>query len=387
MKKKTLLLGTCLCLMLSVAACGKKQDAEQNPSEVVTTTEQTNDGEATPTESLAEAPSEDPISKTYSKVTVTLGQYKGIEVTEMPIEVTDEEIQSQLDSFQEIYGKPIPLTDRTDVRTGDTVNIDYLGKIDDVAFDGGTATGATLTIGSGQFIPGFEDGLIGKKVGETLDVPCTFPETYSNNPDLAGKEAIFTVTINYIDSGKREELTDAVVAENDINGNKTIDQLTSYIKTTLTSNKEELKESQKVYDIMEKAIANTTFEDLDQAEIDDFAEYLTSSYEDYASQYGLGLEVYVGYMGYTLDEFKAEMQKSAEFNIRKRYLLQQVVSSENITLTEEEYSNGLASYAKDYNYDDVAKFETAYGGRDVVQGDLLLDKANQMIIESAVVIQ
>ncbi len=348
MKKRALLLGTCLSLMLTMVACGNK-DKESN-------------------------------------VKVTLGQYKGIEVTMPSTEVTEEEIEERLDSFNETYGTPIKVTDRTDVRDKDTVNIDYVGKIDGVAFEGGTATGAALTIGSGQFIEGFEDGLIGKNVGETVDVNCTFPEDYSNT-EVAGKDAVFTVTINYIDSGEREPLTDEVIAANDTNGNKTIEEYKEYIRTNLQQTKENNANTQKELDILTKAIDNATFEGIQQKEFDDFETYMKQNYESAATQYGVDLETYIYFFfgGMTLDEFNTELKSAAEFNVRQRYLFEEIIKEENLKLSDEEYEERLAVYMEEYGYTDKDKFVTDMGGKEIVENSALMDKVMDIIISSAVV--
>ncbi|MCR5502642.1 MAG: trigger factor [Lachnospiraceae bacterium] len=143
---------------------------------------------------------------------VTLGEYKGIEISLEEPSVTDEEIQERLDSLVASYKTYEEVTDRDDVRNGDIANIDYEGKKDGVAFEGGTAKGYDLGIGTGTFIPGFEDGLIGMKVGETRDVPLTFPENYGN-ADLAGQDVIFTVTVNGLKIEKETVLDDAFAAK------------------------------------------------------------------------------------------------------------------------------------------------------------------------------
>ena len=348
MKKRALLLGTCLSLMLTMVACGNKD--------------------------------------TESNVKVTLGQYKGIEVTMPSTEVTEEEVQERLDSFNNTYGTPIKVTDRTDVRDKDTVNIDYVGKIDGVAFEGGTATGAALTIGSGQFIEGFEDGLIGKNVGETVDVNCTFPEDYSNT-EVAGKDAVFTVTINYIDSGEREPLTDEVIAANDTNGNKTIEEYKEYIKTNLQQTKESNANTQKELDILTKAIDNATFEGIQQKEFDDFETYMKQNYESAAAQYGVDLETYIYFFfgGMTLDEFNTELKSAAEFNVRQKYLFEEIIKEENLKLTDEEYEERLAVYMEEYGYTDKDQFVTDMGGKEIVENSALMDKVMDIIISSAVV--
>ncbi len=381
MRKKSLILSTCLCLVLSLTACGsKKTDTKEGVTETPSVTE------AVTPEATPEATGEATPEVIESNVTVELGQYKGLEVTVMPTEVTDDEVQEILDSFNEAYGTAIPV-DKKVVEDKDIVNIDYVGKIDGKEFDGGSAKGFSLTIGSGQFIEGFESGLIGKNVGDTVDVNCTFPENYVSS-DLAGKDAVFTVTINFIDSGEKEPLSDAVVAANDTNGNKTVEEYREFIKSSLKSSKEYSANSQKQIDIMQKAIDNATFTGLNQAEIDQFVSEMTSDYENVAQTYGFTLEDYISYSfgGLSLEEFYSEIAKASEFNIRQKYLLEEVAKAENIVVSDEEYENIITEYMEYSGETDKDKVVTDLGGEEVIRNSILFDKASAIILESAVVV-
>lgn len=365
--------------MLSLAACGKNEKNQVKDSQATQTPgNQVEDNQATQT----------PGEVTSGNVEVTLGQYKGIEVTLESTEVTDEEIQGILTSFNQAYGTPIKLTDRSDVQTGDTVNIDYEGKIDGVAFEGGTAKASDLTIGSGQFIDGFEDGLVGKNVGETVDVTTKFPDNYTNT-EVAGKEAIFTVTINYIHSGEYEPLTDEIVAANDTSGNKTVAELTEFISSNLKTNKEQTANTSKEIDIITKAIENATYTNLEQSEFDQNEASMLNYYTAEASQYGIDLETYVYYFfsGLPLDQFKTELKKAAEFNVRQSYLLEEVAKQEKIEVSDEEYEELLVQYMEDYQYAETEKeqFVTDMGGKESLQKAMVLEKAMDLIINSAVV--
>ncbi len=343
MKKKALLLGLCGCLMLSVAACGKK-----------------------------------------SGVNVTLGQYKGIEVTVEPVEVTEEDIQQQLDNLNNQKGTDVKIADRADVRDGDTVNIDYVGKIDDKEFDGGKDEGYNLEIGSNSFIDGFESGLIGKNVGETVDVPVTFPDPYNTNPDLAGKKAVFTVTINYLTDGTKEPLTDEVVKAN--TDYETIDAYKEYIKTSLTQSAEQNAQTQKEIDIIQKAIDNCTFHNLGQEEFDTEEADMRNYYTSVASQYGVDLKTYILYFfGMTEEQFNTEIKTAAEFNIKQRLMLDEVAKAEKLEITDEEYTEKVTEYAEQNDYETMEAFEEAYQGKENVKIALLREKALDFVIEAAVV--
>lgn len=370
MRKRSLLLGTCLCLVLSLTACSNKKSEDSGNVGVTGTPSVT--GEATP-------------EATESNVTVELGQYKGLEVTMMSTEVTDDEVQQILDSFNEAYGTSVPL-DKKVVENGDIVNIDYVGKFDGVAFDGGTAKDASLTIGSGKFIDGFETGLIGKNVGETVDIKCTFPEDYPST-DVAGKEAVFTVTINFIDSGEKEPLSDAVVAANDTNGSKTVAEFREFVKSNLKSSKEQSANTQKQIDIIQKAIDNATFTGINQADIDQLASVMTSDYENVAKSNNIDLGAYIEFsLGISLDEFYSQVSKAADFNIHQNYLLKEVVKAENIAVSDEEYEKVISEYMTYSGETDKDKAVTDMGGEEAIKESLLFDEARAIVIDSAVVV-
>ena len=201
MKKKTLGFLAALLSVCMLAGCGAKDTGDGTGS-----------GSGAGTESTA-------LKDMDVDKYVTLGEYKGLAVTVDTVEVDEDEWDSLVNNvyYGNITAENGGITDRA-VETGDTVNIDYEGKKDGVAFDGGTAQGYDLTIGSGSFIDGFEDGLIGVMPGETVDLDLSFPEVYPNNPDLAGQPVVFTVTVNYIQPAQDGQLDDEVISNFGIDG-------------------------------------------------------------------------------------------------------------------------------------------------------------------------
>ena len=343
MKKKALLLGLFGCLMLTMSACGKEG------------------------------------------VNVSLGQYKGVEVTVEPIEVTDEDVQSELDRFNEANGEWSKIEDRTDVQEGDFANIDYVGKVDGVEFDGGKDEDSMLEIGSNSFIEGFESGLIGKNVGETVDVNTTFPDPYTNNPDLAGKEAIFTVTINYISDGKKLPLTDKVVEEN--TDFTTIEEYKASIRDELTANAESTAEMNKLNDVMTAILDDAKIEGIKQEEIDEEYNTMVSYYTNMAtSLYGMNLDDLITYgFQMTREQFDTEMKTIAESSVKQRYVLDEIIEEENLTLTDEEYNAKVAEYVESTSFESVEAFEEANEGKDEATKALLREKAMDLVLEAAIV--
>ncbi len=359
MKKKTFLLSLCLCLMLAFTGCSKNDSTADDNSTTENTTVASN-GE------------------------VTLGEYKGIEVVMESTDVTDAEIQVRLDNFVASNATVEEITDRTDVQDGDVANIDYVGKIDGEAFDGGSAEGTDLTIGSGTFIDGFEEQLVGATVGETIDINVTFPENYTSK-DLAGKEATFTVTINSIGKSVTPELTDELVAAN--TDYATVDEYKEYIATSLKASKESAAQSQKELDVIDAIIENATFTNISQEEYDATEQKMRDYYESMASAYGLDLETFIYYyFGMTSDQYESEIVAAAEQAVKQQYVLEKIVELENLTLTDEEYQTGAETLASNYNYESVEAFEEA-NTKEVIENSLLIDKAVEFVVGNAVEVQ
>lgn len=321
-------------------------------------------------------------------VTVTLGQYKGLEVTMEPVEVTDEDIDDEIDYLLEDLAEEIEITDRA-VVDGDCVNIDYAGFKGEEQFDGGTAEGAFLDIGSGQFIDGFESGLIGVMPGETVDLNLTFPENYSNE-ELAGQAVVFKVTVNYIDGGSDiPELTDELVAEN--TDYSTIEEYREYLRESLEAEALEEATENAENELLGMILDNTTFGgDIDE-EIADYAQ----SYRDYTdsmymSYYGMdGATVFGMMYGLTEEEYNDMLLKDAEDSVRYNYLLKEVAKAENLSITEEEYDAMVQEVFIDYYgyssaqevYDEIGEDKA----REMINDTVVSEKAEQFLIDNSTI--
>ena len=225
-------------------------------------------------------------NKGISNDKITIKQYKGLEVEKVdPVKVTDTDVEDSINSTLQTKSTQNDITDRP-AQKGDVVTIDYEGKKDGVAFDGGTAQDQQLELGSGSFIDGFEDGIIGHNIGETFDLNLTFPETYDNNPDLVGQAVVFTVTLDKISEVIVPELTDELVAELSESA-KTIEDYKKEVKEDLeTSNKQaaESEQQQNVWDaLMEQCTVEKYPKDKKQETIDN----ITTQYGSIASMYGM----------------------------------------------------------------------------------------------------
>ena len=326
----------------------------------------------------------------YKSGDVTLGQYKGVEYTPLSTEVTDEAIQKEIDSFVSSKAEKVEITGRSDVQDGDIANIDYTGYMNGETFEGGSATGSDLTIGSGRFIEGFESGLIGVNVGDTVDLQLKFPDPYPNNPDYAGKDVTFNVKVNGIYRMLEPKLTDEFIAEN--TESKTIAEYREYVAGKLKASLEDRAQSQKEYDTINEVIKNTTFvKDLTE-EIAKAKENAIANYNSmYQSAYGVdAATVFQALYGMSADTFDAYMYEQAAMNTKFGYVSSAIAEQEKITCTDEEITTLAAEMLEDYGFNSVdelyAQLKTFYKkeGKDVVAEQVKLNKAAQIIYDNAV---
>lgn len=296
---------------------------------------------------------------------VELGQYKGVEIANIP-DVTEEELDAELTSrFRGV------------VEEGDTVDIDYVGTMDGVAFDGGTAQGQYLTIGSGSYIDGFEDGLIGVEVGSTVDLNLTFPDPYENNPDMAGKAVVFTVTVNAIDGIVGAEMTESVIQEN-----------TSYdsIEAYRESVREELqivKDNKKLAEIWEIVEADTVISGYPQEEVDAYANEMKSYYESMAAMYGIDLTTLLTSNSMSEEDFNNDCQEYGRQQCKKYMILSVIAQTEGIELTEEEYEEEIQKVVdtSGMTKEEIVEY---YGGEAEIKKSLLYNKVLEWLIEESV---
>ena len=314
------------------------------------------------------------------KPAVTLGEYKGIQVEKAPVEVTEEEIQAEVDKEREANSRTVTVEDRA-VQKGDIATIDFEGFVDGVAFDGGKGENYDLEIGSNTFIPGFEDQLVGAEIGKELDVNVTFPEEYGAK-ELAGKAAVFKCKVNGI---KVKELSDAddefaqEVSEFD-----TLDAYKEDIKANLLKKKEEeaqrVKEDAVIGKIIEGAqmeIPEAMVEYQTQQMLDDFGRRMQSQ--------GLSLEQYFQFTGMTEDQYKEQMKPRALQNIQSRLVLEAVAAAEKLEATEEDLDAEYAKMAEQYKLD-VEKVKEIFGEyqKEELKKDIVIQKAAALVTDAAV---
>lgn len=305
---------------------------------------------------------------------LTLGEYKNITVeVENIAEITDEDVQAQVNALLDKHLTDIEITDKA-AEDGDKVNIDYTGKLDGVAFDGGTDTGAELTLGSDSFIEGFEDGLIGITPGSTVDLNLTFPDPYENNPDLAGKAVVFTVTLNYIYGTERPEYTDAFVEEN--TDYTTIEEYEAALLANLQTTREENLKINKLNAVWQQILSNATITSYPQKRIDQYVDDAISYYNEYAVYYNVSYEDFLAnYVGTTEEDFLVKLNDMAKETSGEELVFYSIVKAESYSITDEEYETGLANYVEKYSdyYSSAEEFLDAYNEEDV-RDALLWDK-------------
>ena len=327
--RKFVKLGICGLMAAMVATGCSKKDTTGTTDPAAATTQGAETQEAGTSEGAAED-------------SVTLGEYKGVAYTPASVEITDEQVDKEV---QKLADSNLVEVDRP-AAEGDTVNIDYVGKKDGVAFDGGTASGYDLKLGSNTFIDGFEDGLIGAVKGQKLDLDLTFPEGYPSE-DLAGQAVVFEVTVNAVKTPS--ELNDDLVMAN--TDYKTLEEYREATRNDLEKQAADNAEYQKQSSVFQTIMNNSQVvasEESIQAAYDEAMTY----YETMATNSGMELETLVGYYGMDLDTFKAQVRTQAEENAKQQLVINAIADKEGIKVTDEE----LESMAEEYGFDYRAAF-------------------------------
>ncbi len=338
----------------------------------------TGNGESTGgTESSQETPAEKFTLKDIDvEKYVTVGDYKSIRVEKQEVTVSDSELEEMTNQvYIGSFPAELGVKDRA-VKEGDTANIDYVGKKDGVAFDGGTAQGANLTIGSDTYIDGFEDGLIGVMPGDTVDLNLTFPEGYGNQ-DLAGQAVVFTVTVNYIIP---EEKTDEAVEKFGVEGVTTVEELRQYVYDYLYDRNEMRRDSQYEQDVLNAFLALCEFQEIPQEYLDSYRETARQNITDTAAQYGTDPETYVYYYyGMDLNSFLDVYSDNA---LRQNIAMQVVADKEGLAVDDEELNTTLQQYASDAGYDSVEEY-VGGGSLEEIRDYLMYDNVYNYLMDIA----
>ena len=310
---------------------------------------------------------------------VKLGEYKGLTYTETDVSVSDDEVESQINSTLTAHATAEQITDRA-VEDGDTVNIDFEGKIDGKTFDGGTASGASLTIGSGTFIDGFEDGLIGVKPGDKTTLKLKFPDEYKTNTDLAGKDVTFDVTVNYIKGDDIvPELDDDFVKGLNIDDVSNVKEYRAYVKSQLQANKESEAEKSKQSELLQQAVDNAEIKEIPEELVTQYATQYTDYYKQYASYFGLELSDFLTqYMNQTEEEFNQSAEDYGKERAGYMLVVSAIAKAEKVDV-DALYDEKVAQYAEQSGYADAATLEKDYSKRYLNQ--IIINEEVQNILE------
>ena len=314
-----------------------------------------------------------------TKPEVTLGDYKGVEVPKTEINVTDEDVDAEIKKEQEKNSRTINVEDRG-AQLQDVVTIDFEGSVDGVPFDGGQATEYPLTLGSNTFIPGFEEQLVGAKVGDDVDVKVTFPEEYQAK-ELAGKEAVFKCAVKKIEAKELPELDDDFAK--DVSEFDTLAEYKEHVKTNLVERKENEAKRAKEDAAVDKAIENAQM-DIPEAMLQTQCRQMLDDFSRRMQSQGLSMDQYFQFTGMTADKMMEDMKPQALKRIQTRLVLEKVAEVENIQPTEEEVNEEIAKMAEAYKME-ADKLKELLGERELEQmkKDMAVQKAVTVIADAA----
>lgn len=307
---------------------------------------------------------------------VTLGEYKGLEIKKPAVRVTKKEIEERIKNYQQQYAELVVKEDGQ-VENGDTAVIDYEGSKDGEPFEGGNAENYSLEIGSGSFIPGFEEQLIGMKVDEEKEINVTFPEEY-HAKDLAGKEAVFKVKVHEIKSKVLPEIDDELAKDVNIDGVETLEDLKTYTKEQIRIQKQNQAEKEFSDKIVKKVIENTPI-DVPDAMVEREIDYMIREIEQTLSQQGMNMELYQKFTGKTLEDIRNDVREQAEERLKFNLILTEIAKVEEIEVTDEEVDEEIKEIASYYGkeVDEIKKIFDGQLGQ--IRADLSTRKAIQLI--------
>ncbi|MDO4622960.1 MAG: trigger factor [Eubacteriales bacterium] len=317
------------------------------------------------------------------KPEVTLGQYKGVEVEKSDITVTDEEVEKALASEQQKNSRKITIEDGA-AEMDDTVTMDYAGTIDGVAFAGGTAENQDLKLGSGSFIPGFEEQLVGVKAGETKEVNVTFPEDY-HAEDLKGKAAVFTCTVHKITRTELPELNDEFAQ--DVSEFDTLEEYKADLMGKILTDKQAAAKQAKTDAAVAKAAENAEIE-IPDAMIATRADDMVENFARRLQSQGMSIEQYMQYTGSDINAMRDQVKPQAESQIRTELTLEKIAEVEALVVDDEAVEKEIADMAKAYNME-VEQIKSILGDAqiEVMKKELLAQKAAEFVAENAVEVE
>ena len=308
---------------------------------------------------------------------VKLGKYKELKVKKDKVEVTKEEIEHEvghiLDRFAELVSKDGA------VEEGDTAIIDFKGFKDNEEFEGGSAEGYSLEIGSHSFIPGFEEGVVGMKKEESKDIKLTFPKDYMAK-DLAGKEVVFNVTVHDIKKRVIPDLDEEFFKDLDMEGVTNKEELNKVVEEEIKTQKEHDTENKFVEDLLAKASSNMTIE-IPEEIIDAEADKMYKDFVKRLEMQGVNEELYYAYAGVKKEDIMKDIKKEAETRLKYRYLLEAIIKEEKIEIKDKDIDKEIAKIAKNYNVTEE-EIMKEFGSKEVLKYNMAMEKAVEVLKEN-----
>lgn len=377
MKKRAIMISMLLVMALSVTGCSQKTATKDKDTKTEETAK-TDDAEETESDNTEDTSEDTPTTAELMagidvEKCVTLGDYKGVTVEKTIQSVTDEDVQNEIDNALANY----PVEVDQAAKEGDTVNIDYVGKIDGEEFDGGSDQGADLKLGSGKFIDGFEDGLIGARKGETRTLNLTSPEDYTQ--DLAGKAVEFTVTVNAVKEPLSEP-TDQWVADN-IEGYDNIADYKAGIRSEQEENNEQTADNQVRYAAWTQVIDNCTINEYPETLVEVGKKLYEQQVETYAKYAGMELDAYIESSGLTQEEYQSNMEEYGKNVAAQALVCQAICDKEGFAIGDDDYQKALQDMLTEYGCTEDELIQTY--GQDNVEQSIMLNRVSNLILENA----
>lgn len=377
MKKRAIMISMLLVMALSVTGCSQKTATKDKDTKTEETAK-TDDAEETESDNTEDTSEDTPTTAELMagidvEKCVTLGDYKGVTVEKTIQSVTDEDVQNEIDNALANY----PVEVDQAAKEGDTVNIDYVGKIDGEEFDGGSDQGADLKLGSGKFIDGFEDGLIGARKGEIRTLNLTFPEDYTQ--DLAGKAVEFTVTVNAVKEPLSEP-TDQWVADN-IEGYDNIADYKAGIRSEQEESNEQTAENQVRYAAWTQVIDNCTINEYPETLVEVGKKLYEQQVETYAKYAGMELDAYIESSGLTQEEYQSNMEEYGKNVAAQALVCQAICDKEGFAIGDDDYQKALQDMLTEYGCTEDELIQTY--GQDNVEQSIMLNRVSNLILENA----
>ena len=377
MKKKAVVAMLIMCMAVSAAACGKSSDTEKTTTET-TDTKDSEDSEkdSTDTDTKEAASSEGKRLVSVKDVSkyVTIGEYKGLELTRTSQSVTDDDVQAEINYNLEDNGSEVK--DGT-VENGDTVTINFTGTIDGKEFDGGSAEDYELVVGDGEMIDGFEDGIVGMKSGETKELDLTFPDDYYEE-SVAGKAVVFKVTLQKFT--RPAELTDEWVAEN--TEYKNVDEYRAAVKTQLEDTAVQTADYELYSNAWNEVQAASEIKDYPKEDVDAAKKSYQELNEKYVKDAGMEMADFLESQGMSEEDYESECQQYAESKVEQNLIVQGIMDAEGLSIDDEETQKLKDALIEEYGFASIDEMIETYGEQEVNESLALL-RVERFIVDNA----